>query len=414
MNRKITYLHQYFTIPSVAGGTRSWEFCTRLLKDNWQVTMICSDSQIEEVTEKQIDKLLGKTSGSFGLIVIRQPYSNKMNYLQRIFVFIKFALSSSVKLLLEKKVSLVYATSTPLTIVIPALLRKCLLGTPYVFEVRDLWPEMPIVVGALRSPILIKLARWLEYLAYTNAEHIVALSPGMQQGVIERNIPPEKVTVIPNSCDNAIFNVSEEVGQEFLAKHPELSGGPLIVYSGTLGYLNDVSYLAHLACHMRELMPEAKFLVVGAGALEEDLKETSLKLGILNKNFWIWTPIPKAEMPALLSACTVATSLFRPIPEMGKNSANKFFDALAAGRPVVINYRGWQKELLEETGAGISLPGHDPKAGALQLFKFLNDPQKIVIARQAARKLAIQRFNRDFLYEKLAGILTAVSEKYIY
>lgn len=93
---------------------------------------------------------------------------------------------------------------------------------------------------------------------------------------------------------------------------------------------------------------------------------------------------------------------------MEKNSANKFFDALAGGRPVTINYGGWQKEILEQSGAGISIPGKDPKAGAIQLASFLNSPERLQKARAAARRLADTEFDRDLLYKQLASVFQKV------
>ena len=410
---KIIYLHQYFTIPTVPGGTRSWEFSTRLLKDKWLVCMICGDSEIQGISNNKIIKLLDGKADKFKLNAICSKYNNNMNFSRRILAFFSFALKSSLQVLREPQADLIFATSTPLTIAIPALLRKWLRGTPYVFEIRDLWPEMPIAVNAIRSPLAIFLARQLERIAYLNAAHIVALSPGMKAGIVKQGIPPEKIEVIPNACDNQSFNVPDSMGLEFLRQHPELSGGSLIVYTGTLGHINGVSYLAYLASHMKNIMPEAKFLVVGNGVCEAELRELSQQLKIYQQNFWIWSSISKTEIPALLSACTVATSLFKPIPEMENNSANKFFDALAAGRPVVINYGGWQKDILEQSGAGISIAGDNPQQGAIQLAEFLNSPESLKIARSTARKLADTEFDRDVQYQKLVKVFQQViGEKY--
>ncbi|GAA6617513.1 glycosyltransferase family 4 protein [Scytonema sp. NUACC26] len=405
---KLIYLHQYFTVPSVSGGIRSWEFSLRLVRDNWEVSMICSDSEIHNISGTQIVNFFKNYQGKFQLKTISSNYSNNMSYSRRILAFLNFAVQSSIQVMREPKAHLVFATSTPLTIAIPALLRKWLRGTPYVFEVRDLWPEMPIAVKAIRSPLAIFLAHQLERLAYQNASQIVALSPGMKEGIIKQGIPSEKVVVIPNACDNERFNVPESVGVEFLRRHPELSGGPLIIYTGTLGYINGVSYFARVAKHMLDLLPEAKFLVVGSGACENEVREESRKLGVLEKNFWMWSPIPKVEIPALFSACTIATSLFLPIREMENNSANKFFDALASGRPVVINYGGWQKELLEQSGAGISIPGENPEEGAIQLANFLNSSERLQTARSAARQIADTEFDRELLYQKLVTVFQKV------
>ena len=409
---KLIYLHQYFTVPTLSGGTRSWEFSTRLVKDKWQVSMICGDSELTGISSDTVRKLFdNRDVDKFELNAIPSEYSNNMSFSQRIMAFIGFAVKSSLKVLREPKADLTFATSTPLTIAIPALLRKWMRGTPYVFEVRDLWPEMPIAVGAVNSPLAIFIARQLERIAYKNASHIVALSPGMKEGIIKQGIAPEKIEVISNACDNARFDVPESVGLEFLQQHPELSGGPLIVYTGTFGLINGVTYLAEVAYHMKKIIPEAKFLAIGSGGYEEELREVSSKLGVLGNNFWIWSPISKMEMPALLSACTVATSLFKPIPEMENNSANKFFDALAAGRPVAINYGGWQKDILEESGAGISISGNDPEAAAIELAKFLNDSQHLESARNAARTLAQTKFDRDKLYKKLANVFAKVLDE---
>ncbi|MFQ4142451.1 glycosyltransferase family 4 protein [Chlorogloeopsis sp. ULAP02] len=405
---RIIYLNQYFTVPTVAGGSRAWEFCTRLVRDGCHVNVICGNSEIKNISQTKIIDFYKSYKGKLEVYILSLNYSNNLNYYQRILVFISFAFRSSLKILAKPKADITFATSTPLTIAIPALLRKLLRGTPYVFEVRDLWPEMPIAVKALRSPVAIFLARQLERIAYQNAAHIIALSPGMKEGIIKQGIPAEKIEVIPNACDNERFNIPDSVGLQFLSKHPELSGGPLIIYTGTLGYINGVTYLAYLASYMMELIPEAKFLVVGSGAYENEVREVSRKLGIFEKNFWMWSPIPKDEMPALLSACTVATSLFLPIPEMENNSANKFFDALAASRPVVINYGGWQKEILEQYSAGISIPGNDAKTGAKQLANFLNKPEDIYKARLAARQLADTIFDRELLYKKLAKVFHKV------
>jgi glycosyltransferase involved in cell wall biosynthesis len=129
---------------------------------------------------------------------------------------------------------------------------------------------------------------------------------------------------------------------------------------------------------------------------------------VLDVTLRVLPPVRKREMPALLAAATVATSLFRPIPEMEANSANKFFDALAAGRPVAINYGGWHRELLTESGAGVALP-HDARGAAEQLAAFLADGRGLARAGAAARGLAETRFDRDALAAEFASVLERVA-----
>jgi glycosyltransferase involved in cell wall biosynthesis len=116
-------------------------------------------------------------------------------------------------------------------------------------------------------------------------------------------------------------------------------------------------------------------------------------------------------MPAVLSATTVVASLFINLPEMWNNSANKFFDAFAAGRPVMINYGGWQADILQPDGAGLVVPAAQPAAAARCLHEFLSDPDRLARARQRAEELARSEFNRDLLTERLRSTLAQAARE---
>jgi glycosyltransferase involved in cell wall biosynthesis len=275
-----------------------------------------------------------------------------------------------------------------------------------VFEVRDLWPALPIAVGALKSRSAILAARTLERLAYAGSQHIVALSPGMKAGVEAAGVRPEKITVIPNLCDAERFRVPPSEGQAFRRAHPWLGERPLVLYAGTLGLVNGVSYLVHVAAHMRALDPEVRFLILGVGREAPALHALAAELGVLEQNLFFLPGVPKAEMPAVLSAATLSTSLFANVPGMEDNSANKFFDALAAGRPLALNYGGWQAELLEAEELGLRLPPADPAAGAALLAPRLRDPAWLAAAGERAGRVGVERFSADAAARRLAEVLT--------
>ena len=193
------------------------------------------------------------------------PYNNSMNYLQRIKAFFKFAYCAARKAA-SIKADVVFATSTPLTIAIPAVYAAKRRKIPMVFEVRDLWPELPIAVGTLKGRLSIFAAKKLEKWAYLNATRIVALSPGMKEGIVRTGYPEDRVHVIPNSCDLDLFGVPSERGEEFRKSLPWLGDRPLVVYTGTLGRINGVEYLAKLAACMAKIDGDVRFLVVGDGA----------------------------------------------------------------------------------------------------------------------------------------------------
>lgn len=395
---RILYLHQYFNTPQMSGGTRSYEMAQRLVAAGHQVHMITTDRSPQarggwRVTEEA------------GIIVhwLPVPYSNRMAYSERIKAFWRFAWNAAQRAA-TISADVVFATSTPLTIALPAVYAARRQKIPMVFEVRDLWPELPIAVGALKG-LLIPPARWLERFAYRNASYIVALSPGMKEGIVRQGVSPERVFVIPNGADIAFFSVGEEAGRAFRSQFEWLQDRPLILYAGTLGRINGVGYLAEIAARMAHLDAEVRFMVIGDGAEQEKILESAKQSGIYERNFFMLPPLPKSRMPAVLSAADIATSLFVDLPQMWANSANKFFDALASGTPVAINYLGWQAELLQQTGAGIVLDVNDVQHAAAQLLGFIQDKERLGAAASAARQLAKERFDRDRLAEELENVL---------
>jgi glycosyltransferase involved in cell wall biosynthesis len=332
------------------------------------------------------------------------PYSNEFGFRARIRAFVSFAWRAAARAV-ELGGDLVFATSTPLTIALPGIYASRRLKVPMVFEVRDLWPDVPVAMGVLRNPAAIAAARWLERAAYRRAAHVVALSPGMKDGVVRQGIPTERVTVIPNGCDRGLFDVSHEVGDAFRRRYEWLGNRPLVTYAGTLGTANGVGYLARLAAEVQRLAPDVRFLVIGGGKEEPAVRREAAKLGVLDQNFFMIQSIPKRDIPACLSATDLAASLFIDLPALWANSANKFFDALAARRPLLINYEGWQAELLRRTGAGLVVPPGDPRRGAEELCAFLFDASRVARGRSAAGMLAAGPFNRDQLAAELLTVL---------
>lgn len=400
---KILYLHQYFNTPSMSGITRSYEMARRLVERGHEVHMITADCTSEGRGWRET------VESGIRVHWIPVAYANEMSFPRRIRAFFEFAWFSGRRAA-RQQADLVFATSTPLTIALPAVYAARKLRVPMVFEVRDLWPEVPIALGALRSPWTIAAARRLERFAYANAAHVVALSPGMRDGIVATGYPAERVTVVPNACDVELFRVPEEQGEAFRRAQPWLGRRPLVLYGGTLGLVNGVDYLVRVAAATLPRDPEVRFLVVGSGKQFEKVRDEARRLGVLERNFFLLPSVPKAQMPAVLSAADLATSLFIGLKALEANSANKLFDALAAGRPVAVNHGGWLAELLDRTGCGLKLDPQNLQAAAERMVTALGDPVWKARARAAARRLADTEFNREQLFERWqAAVLGAAS-----
>jgi glycosyltransferase involved in cell wall biosynthesis len=397
----ILYLHQYFVPPDGSGGTRSYEMARRFVRAGHRVTLITSSALFPKRYEFPA-RSVGIVMDGIELRVIRVPYANQMGYGRRLLAFVQFAFFAALEAIHAERPDVVFASSTPLTIAIPGVVAKLWHRRPMVFEVRDLWPEVPIALGVLRNPVVRALARLLERLAYRASERIVALSPAMKAGVLRAGIPDSVVAVIPNSCDRELFERPKPGGFELPFDH---STGPLVTYAGTLGKVNGAEYLAEIAAETASRAPGVRFLVVGDGAMRRTVEGRARSAGVLGHNFWLLPPIPKDAMPALLSRTTVAVSLVIDVPELWNNSANKFFDALAAGVPIMINHEGWQADILRESGAGLVVPPADARAAAAALVEFLGDEARLSRAATAARTLARVRFDRDVLAAQLLAVL---------
>jgi len=396
---RIIYIHQYFHTPAVPGSIRSYEMARRFVERGHEVDLITADRNAPENSG-------WRESVEAGIRVhwLPVPYSNTMSARERIAAFFKFAYGAAQKAA-SIKADLVFATSTPLTIALPAVWTSKRQKIPMVFEIRDLWPELPIAMGAIKGRPAIAAAERLERFAYRNAAHVVALSPGMKDGVVRTGYPANRVHVIPNSSDIALFDVPAAAGEAYRAENAWLGNRPLIVYIGTLGQINGVSYLAELAAQVRAEAPEVRFAVIGGGQEEAKIRARAQELGILNETFFMPGKVPKNQVPTILSAATMASSLFIDLKEMWDNSANKFFDGLAAGKPIMINYGGWQADILRETGAGIVLDPHDMNAAKDALLKVLRDEAWLKDAGHRAHKLAKERFARDVLAADLIAVL---------
>lgn len=396
---KLVYVHQYFNTPEDSGGTRSYEQAKRMSAAGIDVHVVTSDRQ-------------GRTGGWTtetvdGVVVHRLPvpYRNDMSYPRRVGAFARFAIAATRRVLALRG-DVVYATSTPLTVAIPALACRMLRGTPYVFEVRDLWPEVPIALGAIRSPALKRAAQLLERTAYRRAAHVVALSPGMADGVRRAGGGGVPVSVVPNACDSWLAEPDSGEVREFRRRtFPGLGDRPTAVYAGTFGLLNGVDYLVEIALELRRANSRAALVAAGGGAQFDAVQAAARRAGVLDENLFVMARIPKREIPLLLGMADACMSLFIDQPAMWSNSANKFFDALAAGRAVIVNYGGWQAELVEREKAGIRIPARDAVVAAGCIDRLLADRKILLRMGAAARALGAREFDRDVLSAQVVSIV---------
>jgi glycosyltransferase involved in cell wall biosynthesis len=397
---RVVYLHQYFSTPGMPGGARSYQMARRLAAMGHEVMMVTSDQRPNSGGSAWRESL----EAGVRVYWTPVPYDNVMTYNERIKAFFTFAWRAARKAA-ELQGDVVFATSTPLTIALPAVYAARRAKCPMVFEVRDLWPAVPIAIGAIRNPLLKAAARWLERFAYRNATRIVALAPGMRDAIVATGYPADRVTVIPNGCDLDVFT-ADAPGRDQRAEHHWLKDRPLLVFAGTFGFVNGMEYLVRLAGWIRKLDADVRIVAVGTGREFEATRALAEKLGVLGENLHLLGQLPKMEVAGWLQAADMTIALFTGPSIVWRDAVqNKFFDSLAAGKPVANNFEGWQAKIAVEAGAGIILSATDHEAAARDVVRRLRDRNWLRSASDAARSLAIGRFNRDLLAGDLARVL---------
>jgi glycosyltransferase involved in cell wall biosynthesis len=397
---KIIYLHQYFLTPEMPGGHRSYEMARRLVRAGHEVHMITSAQGGLDAGARW------RESVEDGIHVhwANVPYSNHMGFARRILAFVRFAARASWRAL-RLDGDVIFATSTPLTIAIPALVASTLRRLPFVFEVRDMWPDVPIAMGIIRNPLLVALARRLEMLAYRRAAHVVALAPGMRDDIVAKGVPAGKVAVIPNGCDMDTFAVATD-GPSPREEHAWLGDRKLVVYAGSIGRVNGVEFLVRLAAAVRRTDPTIRFVIIGGGRDRDAVRALAAAEGVLGETLFMLDPLPSREVARWLRAADMAVALIAGPRLVWKDAVqNKFFDALAAGTPVASNVDGWQSRIAEQEQVGITLDASDVTASARKLMSTLRDEAWLSAVPARAHALAHRRFHRDRLAHDLDVVL---------
>lgn len=402
---RIVYLHQYFVTPDMPGIVRSYEMARRLVAMGHEVHMVTTDQRLDANAAAQP---AWRVTNEAGIHVhwTAVPYDNTQAYSDRVRAFMTFAWRAARKTI-ELRGDVIFATSTPLTIAIPALLATWRTRRPLVFEVRDLWPAVPIAIGAIRNPLVKFAARMLERTAYRNSAQVIALAPGMGEEIVKTGYPAERVTIIPNGCDLVEFT-DPDVAASVRSRHEWLQHRPLLLFAGTFGLVNGMAYLVKLAESIARLDPEIRVAAVGSGREFELTQAMAREKGLLDRSFFLLGKRSKRDTVSWLQAADMTIALFTGPSIVWRDAVqNKFFDSLAAGKPVANNFPGWQSKVAAEAGAGLILSATDIDAAARDVVRALRDPAWMKSAGEAARHLARSRFDRD----KLAVDLVRVLEK---
>jgi glycosyltransferase involved in cell wall biosynthesis len=402
----VLYIHQYFCTRNGRSGTRSYEFAKYLVKLGHRVTMVTSASDLSDV---QI--VAGQRSATLDIegirvIAVAVPYSHHMGAIGRAWAFLRFMLESSRIVVRERHCDVVFATSTPLTVAIPGMIASVVHRRPMVFEVRDLWPEAPIQLGALRNPAVIAALRWLERTTYRRSHRVVALSPGIRDGIVATGYPATRVDIIPNCSDLDLFTPGPP--DPAVVGRYGLQDAAVVTHAGSMGDKNGLEVLIDAAAILQQSgRGDIKIVLVGEGRSQTGLRNRIESLGLSNVVFT--GGVARKDVAAILRSSDVCLCLVRNVPILATCSPNKLFDALAAGRPVIVNIGGWMRDLVETTGAGVYAAPDSPADLAAKILEVVGSADRRRVMGAQARRIAEQRFDRQKLAAQFETVLADVA-----
>lgn len=393
----ILYFCQHFSTPKGSSGTRAYEMAKALLKEKHNVTIVCG-SYNGGNTGLTTPFIKGQRTGiidGIATIEFNLTYSNHDNFIKRSTTFLKFALKS-IKIALTYKCDIVFATTTPLTSGIPGIFARWLRKKIFVFEVRDLWPELPKAMGVIRNPLVLYMLSILEWLCYHSAHRCIALSPGIAEGIAKQGISPKKIAMIPNGCDLEIFAAQSTQQRPLNIKETDL----MAIFTGTHGIANGLDAVLDAAATLKkEKADHIKFVLIGQGKLKENLQKRAKKDGLDNVIFH--DPVSKTELAKIMASADIGLQILANIPAFYYGtSPNKFFDYLSAGLPVLNNYPGWLADLINTHNCGFAINPNNPQEFANTLIAAANNKEDLIIKGKNARKLAENQFSRETLSQK--------------
>lgn len=394
---KILLLHQYFLEEDGSGGSRFNEMTRQWTEQGHEVTVIAG--MMHYTSYKKREEYQGKwfKKKQLGKVTIWRTHvseSYNSGFFGRLWGYFSFVFSSLWAGLfkVKDKHDVILVTSPPLFLGISAYLLSRLKNVPFVFEIRDLWPESAIDSEVITNKMIIRLAFWFEGFIYKKAKLINVLTPAFRSVLIEKKgVPPEKIIFIPNAAD---FNLSDNLLANFNREEFRREKGWgtkfVITYVGAHGVPNHLDQVLETASLLQET--NVLFVLIGGGTEKNKLKEKAKLMGIRNVSFI--DSVAKVEVFKYISASEIGASVLKKADTFKTVYSNKTFDYMACKKPILMAIDGVSRELVEAAKAGVYVEPENPIDFATKVRMYMSDPQRIEKEGENGYIFAKQNFDR--------------------
>ncbi|MCB0978599.1 MAG: glycosyltransferase family 4 protein [Acidimicrobiales bacterium] len=403
---RLYWANQYAVSPDQPGGTRHYDFAKELQQRGHDVSLIASDINL---STRQYSRRSGPTDlrahperiGGVKFTWLTAG-SYRGNNWRRVASMVVFGLATTRHLLrVEKDARTVFIGSSPhLFAALGAWLAAKLRRVPFVFEVRDLWPESYSEVSGRETGPEVTLLRLIADLLYRRSDAIIVLADSNVDRICERGVPRSRITLVPNGVDLHGFENADE-GVDL-----SQPGVFTFVYAGAHGPANDLATVVEAAAELKKRSrDDIGVVLLGDGACKEDLIEQANSLGLENIRFV--DPVPKSGIASTLRSADAGLMVLAAVDLFTYGvSPNKLFDYMGAGLPVLANVPGLVADVISRAGVGTTVAGGDPKALADGMEAMADDPP--VDAAAHGRKFIEENYDRRKLAVTVESLLSSL------
>lgn len=329
---------------------------------------------------------------------------------KRIVDFVSYMVSASIASMFVRRPDVVVATSPQFFAVVAGWLAAAVRRRPFVFELRDLWPDSVVAVGALKDGPVLNLIRRLEHFLYRRADLIVTVTNAFRDHLIKHGISPDKITVVRNGADLSVCTPGDAPA---LRRKLGLEGKTIASYIGTVGMAHGLDILLDVASILGERAPQVVFLIVGSGAEREELRRTAEGRGLNNLVFV--DRVSHAEIVDYWRVSDMTLVLLKDDPLFRTVIPSKVFEAMATGTPIVTNVTGELDSLLAPLGAAVHVqPGNAPAlADAIEQLSADNDRRQALSRAGVTASRSFHRANQaDLMLEALKKLTDRRTRKH--
>lgn len=403
---RILVIHQYYLSPGQPGGSRFNELAKLWTRAGHEVTVVAGalNYATGDVPAAYRGRWVVKELDD-GVTVLRchVPSTYGSSYAGRMWAFFGFTLSSTTAAILAARPDVIVATSPPLITAIPGALGARLRGRiPWVFEVRDLWPESAVTTGVLaEDSILTRVLYGLERLAYRTCDRVNVLTPAFRDNILERGLADVgKIVFVPNGADTEMF----VPGPRDNDMRRELGWGDrfVVMYAGAHGRANALGQLIDAAERLSD-RPDILIACVGDGPERQSLAQQARERGV--RNIVFHGAQPKSRMPDVVNACDVGAAVLQNNPTFKTVYPNKVFDYMACKRPVLLAIDGVARQLVcNEARAGVFATPEDPRSVAEAIVRLAGDPEGRAQMAERGRAWVLANCTRDSLAKKYLNV----------